>query len=387
MKRKISVLFAACCSLPLFSAGADVTVRLLSDMKVSAALISVVSGKYELFADGKILPKPDSVGIFQLQLVNDSIEVRMPDDTLGRFKTFHLIPKSHDAAFKLKPVTPLSGTRMYFGELKVSSASQVFVFVHESDLEQYVAGVVESESGGYKVKEFYKVQAILCRTYALNHLGRHSQEGFELCDGVHCQVYRSRTISAVVQEAVLETHGLVLVDASLNLITAAFHSNCGGQTVSSEDLWTVALPYLRSTPDSFCTTMSNARWRRKIATEDWLSYLGNKHKYPVNDSIARVQALNFRQQARGVYYVDRSYRIPLRTLRSDWQLRSTFFSIEPQKDSLLFTGRGWGHAVGLCQEGAIRMAKKGYDYQYILNYYYRNVSMVNMSRLDFFRED
>ncbi|MDX1631592.1 MAG: SpoIID/LytB domain-containing protein [Thermoanaerobaculia bacterium] len=36
----------------------------------------------------------------------------------------------------------------------------------------------------------------------------------------------------------------------------------------------------------------------------------------------------------------------------------------------LFTGRGWGHGVGLCQIGSVGMAQRGHDYRSILSHYY-----------------
>jgi stage II sporulation protein D len=93
-------------------------------------------------------------------------------------------------------------------------------------------------------------------------------------------------------KAVTDTKGKVVVDDNLNLIDAAFHSNSGGQTANSEDVWGSKLPYLRSVNDTFSTKMPNAKWERKMAKEDWLSYLKLKHNYPIQDSNARWLALS-----------------------------------------------------------------------------------------------
>lgn len=365
----------------------EVNVRLLSTMSVSTVSVSVYKGGYRLYLDN--IAQPDSIAakVFQLVVSGDSIEVRVPGDTLGRFASFRLVQLADSSAFKIKPVKPSSGTRMYDHSLSISVMNQSLFCENTVELEHYVAGVVESESGGNSVKEFYKVQSILCRTYALAHLYRHALEGFDLCDGVHCQAYRSRPSDPKVQQAVDETAGLVLVDKNLILITAAFHSNCGGQTANSGDVWAANLPYLRSVRDTFCYKMPNARWQRKIAKEDWLSYLSLKHKYPVDDSAACYQALNMKQDSRCTYYTYGNLRIPYRTIRSDWQLRSAYFSIEEGKDSIVIRGRGYGHGVGLCQEGAIRMAKLGYSYEQILDFYYRDIEIVDLKRLEFFKEE
>jgi stage II sporulation protein D len=364
-----------------------VDVRILSTMAVTSVNVSVHAGTYLLYLDGKMQDDSLTTKVFQLILVNDSIEVRIPNDTLGRFASFKIIALEDSSVFKIKPIHPSSGTRVYDHSLSVTVVGGFLQCINSVDLDHYVAGVVESEAGGRTTKEFYKVQAILCRTYALAHLYRHVQEGFEVCDGVHCQAYKGRPSDLNVLAAVEETKDLVIVDRSLTLITPAFFSNCGGQTANSEDVWSVPVPYLRSVKDTFCLHSTNAHWTRKIAREDWLNYLKFKHKYPVDDSAACYRALNMTQYSRGTYYSYAGVKIPYKTIRSDWQLRSAYFSIEEQKDSIIIRGRGYGHGVGLCQEGAIAMAKQGYSYDWIIDYYYKDVEIINLNKLEFFKEE
>ena len=362
-----------------------VDVRVLSTMNVTTVNIFAHSGKYALYFNGTRQVDSLCKKVFQLVLDGDSIDVLVPGDTLGKICSFRLLALDDTSSFKIKPVKPLSGTRLYDHSLTVTVFNGCLRCINTVDLEHYVAGVVESEAGARSPFEFYEVQAIICRTYALAHLGRHAAEGFDLCDGVHCEAYRGRPNDPMVQKAVDATSGLVLVDKNLDLIVAAFHSNCGGQTANSEDVWAVALPYLRSVRDTFCIHMPNAHWQRKIARDDWLNYLLLKHKYPVDDSAAAYKAMNMTQDSRGTDYVYGNVRIPYKTIRSDWQLRSAYFSIEERKDSIIFIGRGYGHGVGLCQEGAMRMAALGYSYDQILNFYYRDIEIVSLSKLDFFR--
>ncbi len=63
----------------------------------------------------------------------------------------------------------------------------------------------------------------------------------------------------------------------------------------------------------------------------------------------------------------------LRTIRTDLNLRSAFFSVVPEGDTIKLKGRGYGHGVGLCQEGAMAMAAKGSDYKQIIDFYYVGV--------------
>ena len=235
--------------------------------------------------------------------------------------------------------------------------------------------------------EYYKLQAILCRTYALSHLRRHEDEGFQLCDQVHCQAYKNKATFAQIINLVDETKGLVVVDSDLNLITAAFHSNCGGQTINSEDVWSMRTSYLKSTRDTFCLNQPNACWKKEIPLKDWTNYLLLKHKHSIGDSLIYNDSFLIPQEGREIFFKDKDLKIPLKTLRNDWQLKSTYFSIDQKKDSIIILGRGYGHGVGLCQEGAMHMAVLNYSYKDILHFYFKDVHLVDLSVLDFFREE
>lgn len=70
--------------------------------------------------------------------------------------------------------------------------------------------------------------------------------------------------------------------------------------------------------------------------------------------------------------------MPLRTIRSELDLRSTFFSVVAKGDTIILEGRGYGHGVGLCQEGAMEMAVKGFNYQQIIDFYYFGVLITDI---------
>jgi stage II sporulation protein D len=313
------------------------------------------------------------------------------EKTIGKFLSLQFLSyDQNSSAFKIKSVIPADKVRMYDGHLEVSIGAdkKQLLLINKVDLEQYIAGVVESESGKKSSLEYYKLQSILCRTYLLAHLNRHVLEGFEVCDDVHCQAYLNRTQDETVLKAVAYTKGLVVVDNDLNLITAAFHSNCGGQTCNSQDVWSVSTTYLKSVMDTFCLRQPHATWKRSVPLEDWKAYLQLKHKYPIDDSLNNVTTNTFSQNnGRAIYFVDRDLKIPLKTIRSDFQLKSTYFSVEQQGDQIVFNGRGYGHGVGLCQEGAMRMADLKYTYKDILNFYYKDVHLVDLSALNYFRQE
>ena len=70
-------------------------------------------------------------------------------------------------------------------------------------------------------------------------------------------------------------------------------------------------------------------------------------------------ALHFKQDYRKINFEYAGFKIPLKTVRTDLQLKSTFFSLEPNAngDTIVFKGRGFGHGIGMCQEatGLVRV--------------------------------
>lgn len=369
---------------------ANVGVRIFTTKVVSSFIFSSVYSDYVLYGDGALIATCDSSGIFQMNVEGDSIRVKTFEKNIGKYASIKMYAKSADPVFKIRSLIPDTKIRTYDGNLEITlhpDKSQLLL-INKVDLERYIAGVIESESGTRSSLEYYKLQAILCRTYLLAHLNRHIMEGFEVCDDVHCQAYLSRSATNNIVESVLDTKGLVVVDNDLNLITAAFYSNCGGQTCNSEDVWATSTTYLKSVKDTFCLSQRHAKWQRVIPMEDWKAYLDLKHKYPVDDSLRLLGATSFSQpNGRVIYFMDKDLKIPLKVIRADFKLKSTYFSIEQRGDSVVFNGRGYGHGVGLCQEGAMRMAILKYSYKDILNFYYKDVHLVDLSALKYFKQE
>lgn len=364
-----------------------VNIRIFSQVKIQSFTFSSEAGNYSVWANGVEIVNSAKFPIIKFSYNNDSVEVKTFENIIGKYKRVKVSSSDPIKAFRLKLVLPDRKPRFYEDNLIISAELGDLKCINEIILDNYISGVVQAESGKRSYQEFYKVQAILARTFALSHLQKHGAEGFNLCDHTHCQAYFGKTTELDIMKAVTDTKGKVVVDDNLNLIDAAFHSNSGGQTANSEDVWGSKLSYLRSVNDTFSIKMPNAKWERKMAKEDWLSYLKLKHNYPIQDSNARWAALTFKQEYRKPYLEANNVRVPLKSVRIDLQLKSTFFSIVPQGDTLIFKGRGFGHGVGMCQEGAMRMAKLGYKYPDVINFYYQKTQLIDLHKLSFFKDE
>jgi stage II sporulation protein D len=239
---------------------------------------------------------------------------------------------------------------------------------------------VDAEAGPNAGLEFYKAQAILVRTYLYSNIDRHITEGFQLCDGVHCQAYRGRSVrNLIIAQATKATSGYVVIAPDSSYINAVFHANCGGETESGGNAWLNNKNYLVPVKDPFCINSSSARWTKTIPLVQWKNYLKSQgFKFTADCAPGNFE---FSQITRKQYYKMERDSIPLRQIRTDFQLKSTFFSVVANAKEITLKGRGFGHGVGLCQDGAMNMAKIGYKSDDILKYYFKGIRIVNTGQL------
>jgi len=385
MKRFLLFLLLFC---PLLLVADVLDIGIYRGEQIKKAIITPSIGAYEVFGDGKRITEFYPNDAIRIYITGNKVALRSVTKDFGTFNKVVFVRKSWGNVFRFRPTEPQSREGKYNDNLVVTVSGSSLKLVNRVYLEHYVGGVVEAETGSKQNSEFYKLQSIVCRTYALNNIRRHEGEGFHLCDQVHCQVYHGTSrFTPLIPEAVSATKGLVVVDSDINLATAAFHSNCGGRTINAEDVWSMPLPYLQSIEDTFCLNGKHAQWETRIPRQNWLNYLKNKHGYPNGGQHDAHRATHFNaDEQREIFYASRDSGIPLKQIRHDWNLKSTFFRVEPDENEIRISGRGFGHGVGMCQEGAMRMAEVGFTYAEIIHYYYTNVHIIDLSVLDFFKE-
>lgn len=361
----------------------NINIKIFGDQTISGFTLTAISGKYELVYNSRVAARietGDSV-VFTAK----GKKIRADDgngNRLGSFKQIQVRGVSGENFFSIRPHGTGSVARTYDDDLQVSQDSGIFNIINDVNFEKYIAAVVECEGGPSAHSEYYKSQAILCRTYAIKYFDKHSGDGFCLCDGVHCQVYKNRCVrNRDIATAALETAGLIVVDNKMEVISATFYSNSGGQTANSEDVWQGAQPYLRAVADPYSKGQHNYSWTKSISVDEWRNYLVSKGIQVPEGSTD----FTFSQPVRKPSYVYRSGAIPTKTIRADWGLRSSFFDMTVKGDSLVFDGRGYGHGVGLSQEGAMNMAKQGFKYDQIINQYYQGVNIISVRALNFFQ--
>jgi len=362
-----------------------VKINIFSEVLVQEFEFLAFEGNYKVIADGNevLLLKPKEK--ISLKRDGSSIKIVQHNGLIASAKDVKIQRADWKTTFKLTPKNPLKSARVYGDNLLISIRKNALLLLNQVDVEKYIDGVIEAESGSKQNLEYYKVQAIISRTYALNQIQKHAHQGYNLCDQVHCQVYKGRSnSSALIPEGVKQTTGMVVVDADLKLISTVFHANCGGKTVNSENVWTYPLPYLKAKKDTFCLGGVQANWEKVINKKEWLSYLEKKHKYPVNDTLYYQEAISHIPLGRELYFGNIISQIPLKIIRADWGFRSTWFTIKENPantEELIISGKGFGHGVGLCQEGAMGMSRFNYSFVEILQHYFTDIHIIDLSVL------
>lgn len=252
-------------------------------------------------------------------------------------------------------------------------------------LEDYVAAVLPPEIGGRAPAAALEAQAVAARSYAVARAERHIEDGADLCDGTHCQVFRGLAAATPGSRAAAEaTAGLVLAQRG-RPIAAPFHAVCGGRTASPRDVWDdEETPDLEPIVDDACLGAAGAAWTFTLSRRD-LPSLAATVGFPEgrlleiygHDASQRVSMVRFAAPG-GASRVVRGFEFR-KAASALWgwdSVRSTDFDVEETRSAYVLRGRGTGHGAGLCQAGAIARAKRGETRDAILATYYRGATVV-----------
>ncbi|MBI1760022.1 MAG: SpoIID/LytB domain-containing protein [Acidobacteria bacterium] len=259
--------------------------------------------------------------------------------------------------------------------------------IKELPFEAYVAGVVAAEGSVETQAESLKALAVVSRTYAMQNLGRHAREGFDFCSTTHCQQFwlDKTPTRETVRRAVTQTAGEILQDRQGHLAESYFHAACGGQTANLETLWGVRAPeHLRGVRDDYCATRPNRNWTCEITAAQLAQALRGDTRTDVGARLESIAVLQRDASGRAQTLAVTGAR---RRVLSGWDfkmlvgrklgwqlLKSSWFEVQRRGERFVFTGHGFGHGLGLCQEGAHVMATRGLGYQQILAFYFPGVA-------------
>ena len=257
--------------------------------------------------------------------------------------------------------------------------------VNVVDMSDYLMGVVHAELGGLEHPNLWSTQVVVARTWFSKNQRKFFDKGecYAVTDDVQSQVYAGWPLDSArtlrLRKAVISTGDSILVSRSGVPIDALFHANSGGQTMPS-GWYFYPREYLGSVKDVHSLNCSQTNWSKTIPKDYFISQMAKWLNQNPEDSKFRAFICSYNQPVRMEYLSYRGNKVRLRVIREHFGLRSTWFSISEVSGKLLLTGRGYGHGVGLSQEGAFEMAKKGYPVSAITSFYYPGTRMETWSK-------
>jgi stage II sporulation protein D len=301
------------------------------------------------------------------------------------------------------------GERTYRGTVLLIAGGVTAINV--LDLEAYLLGVVPREIGTRPESEIeaVKAQAVAARTYAIANLGGREAHGFDYHAGTQDQVYGGvQDEDPVATRAVRETRGEIVTFNGVPIL-AYYSSTCGGRTAAIEDSWPGRAPvqYLKSVSDRipgtdswYCQPSNRFRWSVSWTRQQLLDALGDGLRAYTGSagltSPARVRDITMDRNASGRATLHVATGSAGYTLRMDsirWILRTpagaalnssgidslrTTTAADGDVSTLDIHGGGWGHAVGMCQFGAIGRARAGQKHDTILTTYYPGTELTRL---------
>ncbi|MBS1999469.1 MAG: SpoIID/LytB domain-containing protein [Cyanobacteria bacterium SZAS LIN-2] len=286
------------------------------------------------------------------------------------------------------PLVGLNG-KLYRGSLLLrpsvstnadgSEKSTAIAVINIVRIEDYLLSVVPSEVPSSWPQEALKAQAIAARSYVVANLGKHRADGYDVKDTVEDQVYRGvASENNETNVACAATTGLVLKQ-NAQVISAFFHSTSGGSTELPENVWGKPLPYLKSVVD-FDDAAPLFTWNRTFTVAQLNKLLGMDAADQLSGLLVVGRHKSNSQRVKHMIAVgSSSARVLTGTeLRRLLNLPSTQFSVLQSDGAYVFSGRGFGHGLGLSQWGAKALADKGYNAGQILSYYYKDVTIESM---------
>jgi len=292
------------------------------------------------------------------------------------------------------------------------SASPVRVhLVHDNvtrelSLEDYVIGVMRAEGTMENEPEALKALSVAVRTFALKNIGRHAKDGYDFCSTTHCErfvdhqgasptpaspsgqpAWGGAVSEGLLVDAIRATEGQVLLDEHGELIDSYFGASCGGETANVATLWgTSPAKYLEGVRDEFCEAGPHAHWIDTIKRADLLRALQSDSRTDVGNRLDQITVSKRDETGRAQFItlegehrkVVRGWDFKIIVGRVlGWNiLKSSRFEVSRAGSGFLFRGSGFGHGLGLCQEGAHVMAARGASYQRILEKYFPGTSVV-----------
>lgn len=271
--------------------------------------------------------------------------------------------------------------------------------IEEMSIDEYLYGVVSSEMPVSYELEALKAQAVVARTYTIYQIIHNSNkhDNANICDNYGCcQAWISKQDRFArweeqdteknwnkIVEAVDSTKGKIITYNG-EPINAFFHSNSGGITESSLNIWGgIDYPYLKSVETAGEEGYNQYNSQITLTEQELLEKIKSKYSDCVIDFSQPdcIKILEYTTSGRVKTIKLGNKEIAGTEARTILGLKSTNFTFSVEGDKITFSVTGYGHGVGMSQTGADALAKAGSNYETIIKHFYTDVEISEINSL------
>ncbi|MCI5648888.1 MAG: SpoIID/LytB domain-containing protein [Fusicatenibacter sp.] len=341
----------------------------------------------------------------------------------------HVEPTDQEAGTAVLSLERASGTPVYEGTLDIYRTENGMILVNELDLETYLRYVVPSEMPASYEEEALKAQAVCARTYAWKQILEEDLSKYHahVDDSVSYQVYHNLDPKPSTDEAVKATEGEIMTCDGEPITAYFFSTSCG--FTSTDEVWNgkAGESFLKSvyvgdgdeeqdqadkTEEAFASFIKS-KDENNLEVEDawyrWNVTLPSDviRERLLDQTIGEITGMSIQKRSdggaveqlritgtNGTTVIENEYQIRqllsvkgYAVAKNDGNvtkemnlLPSAYFLVTPvEKDGKIsaftFWGGGYGHGVGMSQNGANHLAAQGYSYREILSYFYQNIEL------------
>ena len=284
--------------------------------------------------------------------------------------------------FRLTSDAPIRmNGRDYPATLEIVRHGEGLAIVNELRLEEYVVGVLRAETSERWPLETLRAQAIVARTYAAFLRASSGTKPYHIVATTTHQVYAGHVpASSPIWDAVRDTTGQVLLWDG-ELFPAFYHSASGGYTEDPRTVFAARnMPALKAIRDEFSAGAPHFYWTLDLRLAD-LSDTLRRNGHDVG-TVTAIEVTERTQSLRVSSLIVHGTRGSARLRGNDLRrmvgyetIKSTLFAVALDGSVARFSGRGYGHGVGMSQWGAKGMAEQGYKAEKILDYYYPGTTL------------
>jgi stage II sporulation protein D len=283
--------------------------------------------------------------------------------------------------FRLRSDRPIRlNGREYASPLEIVRSGDGVAVVNEVPLEDYVVGVLRAEANEKWPLEMLRAQAIVARTYAAYHRTIAAGKPFHILASTAHQQYAGRVpATSPIWGAVRETAGQVLLWKG-EVFPAFYHTESGGYTEDPRMVFAARnMPALKPVRCEFSAGSPHYYWSLDLRLSE-LSEILRRNDVNVG-AISAIEISERTPSLRAATITVHGSRTSMRLRRMVGYdtLKSTLFAVALDGEWARFSGRGYGHGVGMCQWGAKGMAEQGYTARKILEFFYPGTTFGSLS--------